>query len=252
METPSRHVGETVVISGEVDRVFTARTFTVGGEEFARDLLIISTDPIAKVSGRTEEVPVGERDIVQVTGVVQRLDPAQFREEYDVTLPDPVASEFGGKPVVVALQSSAAMHGVVVSPRLPAEEAGPVNDLALATDPSTQEALRGRVAALPGTPVQKVVRERMFWVGPGPDRRVLVVANPESTPGLAGTDAQTPEAGEEWMLHGVFREVPEPGILRTDWNLSEDLISQLENHEIYLHAIRAEPASGSESSGRSS
>jgi hypothetical protein len=30
-QNPSEHVGETVVISGEVDRVFSSRLFTVGG-----------------------------------------------------------------------------------------------------------------------------------------------------------------------------------------------------------------------------
>lgn len=246
MEAPSEHVGETVVISGEVDRVFTSRAFTVGGEEFARDLLILSTDPIAKVSGRTEEVPVGESDIVQVTGVVQRLDPAVFRENYDVRLPDKVASEYEDKPVVVALQGSNAMHGIVVSPRLPAEDYGTVNDLATATDSSLQERLRGRVAALPSVPVQNIIRDRMFWVGPSADERMLVVANPESTPGMQRGNAQVPKAGEKWRLHGVFRKkLPAPGILRAEWGLEDDLVSTLVKHEVYLHAIEAEPTSRS-------
>lgn len=117
-DTPSAHVGETVVISGEVNRVFSAQAFTVGGEDCGQELLIVSADPIAKVRG-TADVPLAERDIVQVTGIVQRLDPSTFAEEVGVELPDTVATEFRNEPVVVALQSNQTMHGI---------EAAPVNE----------------------------------------------------------------------------------------------------------------------------
>lgn len=241
-QAPEEHVEETAVISGEVDRIFSPRVFTVGGSDFGQDLLVVSTDSIAPVSGRTGDVPLAEQDIVQVTGVVQRLDPSELEQEFGMDLPAAVTSEFANEPAVVALQSSAAMHGIVVSPRLPAETGGTVNEWAMAADTATQEALERRVAALPSAPIQSVVRERMFWVGTGPDSRVLVVANPESTPGLEGADAQ-PQPGEEWMIHGLFRDLPAPGGLRTGWNLGEDTISRLQGHEVYLHALEAEPVS---------
>lgn len=169
-DAPSEHVGETVVISGEVNRVFSSRAFTVGGEDFGQDLLIVSADPIANVHGRTANVPLAERDIVQVTGIVQRLDPSTFAEEVGVELPDTVATEFENEPVVVALQSSQAMHGIEVSPRLGADTAATVNELAVATDLTRQIHLRGRVAALPSAPIQEVERDRMFWIGGGGKR----------------------------------------------------------------------------------
>jgi hypothetical protein len=239
-QAPEKHVGETVVVSGEVDRIFSPRVFTVGGSDFGQDLLVVSTDSIAQVSGRTGEVPLAERDIVQVTGVVRRLGPNALEETFGRDLPEVVTSEFADEPVVVARQSAAAMHGVVVSPRLAGGTAGTVTEWTSAADTAAQEALERRVAALPSAPVQSVVRERMFWVGTDEGDRVLVVANPESTPGLKGNAAQ-PEPGEDWMIHGLFRELPAPGLLRAEWQLSEDTIAQLEGHEVYLHALEAEP-----------
>ncbi|MFB6248330.1 MAG: hypothetical protein ABEL97_07155 [Salinibacter sp.] len=244
-QAPKKHVGETVVISGEVDRIFSPRVFTVGGSDFGQDLLVVSTDSIAQVSGRTGDVPLAERDIVQVTGVVQRLNPSELEQKFGLTVPKRAASAFKNEPAVVALQSAAAMHGVVVSPRLPSGSAGTVNEWRRAADTSAQDALQRRVAALPSAPIQSVVRERMFWVGTGQGDRVFVVANPESTPGMEGEAAQ-PEPGEEWMVHGLFRELPQPGLLRTEWNLSEEMVSQLEGHEVYLHALKAKPATGTE------
>ena len=49
--------------------------------------------------------------------------------------------------------------------------------------------------------------------------------------------------GEEWMIHGIYRPLPEPGLLRAGWNLSEGVVDQLETHEVYLHALQAEPVS---------
>lgn len=238
-------MGETVIISGEVNRVFSARSFTVGGSDFGQDLLVVSADPIASGSGHTNDVSLGERDIVQVTGTVQRVDPSTFEREVGVAVPEEIATEVRNEPVV-ALQSSQAMHGVVVSPRLPADNAGTVNELAIATDLDAHETREDRVAALPSTPIEEVERDRVFWVGTGENDRLLVVVNPESTPGM-GTENGHPTSGEEWLLHGIFRELPREGLLRSDGKASENLISELEPHEVYLHALRAEPANESDS-----
>jgi hypothetical protein len=62
------------------------------------------------------------------------------------------------------------MHGVVESPRLPAENnMGTVNDLATATEPAEQSDPRGRAGAVPSAPIQEGVQNRMFWVGPSAD-----------------------------------------------------------------------------------
>ncbi len=242
MENPEQHVGETVVISGEVDRIFTPRSFTVGGSDFARDLLIVSDDSIAPVAGRTEEVPAAENDIVQVTGVVKRFDAETFEEQYGIRLPQEAASAFDGQPVVVAQQAAQPMHGVVVSPRVPGGmPQGPVNELAMATDPSEQGGLQGRVGAFPSAPILEGIRPRMFWIGTDADQRLLAVASPATIPDTT----QAPESGEEWRVYGVFRRLPEPGILRTDWDLSEGLIKELENHEVYLNVVEVERVDGS-------
>lgn len=146
---------------------------------------------------------------------------------------------------MVARIDSTVMHTILVSPRLPAEDAGPVTDLSLAIDSSLQSGLQGRIAAFTNAQVQEVIGERIFWIGTGESQRLPVVLNPESTPEVEGTG--TPSAGEEWALYGVFRELPPPGILRTDWDLSDEQISELEGHEVYLNTISAERATGADS-----
>lgn len=78
---------------------------------------------------------------------------------------------------------------------------------------------------------------RLFWVGTGAAQRLLAVASPAVIPDTS----QAPDPGQEWRGHGVFRWRPEPGVLRTDWNLSEGLIKEPANHEVYLSVVNAEP-----------
>lgn len=245
LDSPSDHIGETVSVSGEVNEVFTPRSFTIGGSGFGRQLLIVSTEPITPVEGRTEEIPAVEDDIVQVIGVVQRFDSTKFAQEYNLNLQQDVASEYQGEPVVVALQGSSAMHNILVSPRLSTGTPGAVTSLSVATDTSQQAELQRRIAALPNARIQEVVQEGIFWIGSGKNQRLLAALNPESTPGLQGQNA--PSSGEEWRLYGVFRSLPPAGILRTDWGLSDKQISALEDQDVYLNVISAEPASGSSS-----
>lgn len=243
LKSPAEYIGKTVSISGEVDRIFGPRSFTVGGEEFGQSLLIVSEDSIAPVGGRTAEIPAAENDIVQVTGVVRRFDSTAFRKKYDVQLPSDAVSEFQGHPVVAALQGSQAMHGVVVSPRISGTDRSVVNDLAMATDPSNQSALHRRVAAFPRAPIQSVMGDRLIWIGTSNNERLPVVLNSESV-----ADDVSPKPGQMWALHGIFRRLPGPGILRTDWDLTEEQIAQLKTHEVYLNAIQAEPVSGTTTS----
>jgi hypothetical protein len=114
------------------------------------------------VEGRTDEVPLASRDVVQVTGVLQRFDSQTFTEN--------------------------------VGAEVPSDE-----------------------------------------------ERLLVLVSPASTPHLEGPDAITPAPGETWLLRGTFQEIPPPGVLRADWNLGDDVISELQAEDIHLNAITARP-----------
>lgn len=247
LENPEQHIGNTVVVSGEVDQIFTPRSFTIGGPDFAQNLLVVSSDSLVPAEGRTAGVPTAEGDIVQVTGVVERYTAETVDQQYGVSLPSEAASEFDGELAVIAQQASQPTHGVLVSPRVPAGMRGPVTDVATATDPSEQPGLQGRVGRFSSAPILEVIRPRLFWVGTDRDERLLVVVSPASTPTMEGQNAQTPQAEQEWQLHGVFRQLPGPSILRTDWGLSEDLIEEVQNQEVYLNALTARPADGQDS-----
>lgn len=247
LENPEQHVGTTVVVSGEVDQIFTPRSFTIGGPDFAENVLVVSSDSLVPAEGRTAGVPTAEGDIVQVTGVVERYAPETVDQQYGVRLPPEAASEFDGEFAVIAQQASQPSHGVFISPRVPAGTRGPVTDVATATDSSEQPGLRGRVGRFSSAPIWEIIRPRLFWVGLDRGERMLVVVSPASTPNMEGENAQTPQAGEEWQLHGVFRRIPGPSILRTDWGLSDELVEEVQNQEVYLNALTARPAGGTTS-----
>lgn len=236
VENPDQYYGATITVSGEVDRIYTPRIFTIGGGDFEHDLLVLSTDSIALVEGRTEDVPVFEQDIVQVTGEIQNLDPATLEENYDLELRDELEEEFAEQPVLVAQQSANQLHGIVVTPRVPGPEPNVVNDLTEAVEASEGADLQGRVAAFASVPIQEAVGPRMFWIGESEEERLFVVASPESTP-----EMEEPEPGQEWALHGVFRELPAPGELQAEWGIDDEVADQLEDHDVYLHALDAEP-----------
>lgn len=93
------------------------RTFTIGGDDFNDDLLIISTDSIPIVPGRTQAVPFEEDDIVQVTGRARSLISGNLKE-YNIDVDPEVMQEFGEDPMVVA-RSEASVANPVVEPTAP-------------------------------------------------------------------------------------------------------------------------------------
>jgi hypothetical protein len=166
-----------------------------------------------------------------------------FEQQYNVNLPADVAAEFDGQPVVVARQESVPMHGVVESPRLPAENnMGTVNDLATATEPAEQSDPRGRAGAVPSAPIQEGGSEPDVLGRTECGSASAGSGQPPTNPHMEGENAQIPETGEERMLQGMFQELPAPGILRAEWGLSEDSIAELQDHEVYLNAVCAERA----------
>lgn len=117
-DSPEAHYGDIVTVSGEVDDVIGPRAFTIGGDDFDDDLLILSIDSIPVVSGRVEAEPVWEDDIVQVTGTVVPYVEQEIEAEFDTELDAEIEAEYEERgPAVITGSEAAGLPPIVVTPR---------------------------------------------------------------------------------------------------------------------------------------
>ena len=238
---PTKYVGKNVTLSGEVDKVFAPRIFTVGGHGFEGDLLVISLDAIAAAPERTVEEPLRKNDLVLVTGRVEPFSVEGLERKYNLQLDPMLAGLFKDRPVVVIGESVAAeLPSVVVTPRSAPEaptSMQPLTNLSeVATSPN-QEAFIDRVAFFRHVPVDEVVAENAFWIGSKETGRLFVVLTmPEEYRKKLDI-----KKGDLWTFYGIIRELPGPGLLKTSWKLPDEVVADLSAEDIYLQAVNAEP-----------
>lgn len=113
-DNPDDYVGRTVTVAGEIEEILAPQVFRLGGEDFyGGELVVISEKPIPRPTRRRDNTLV-YRDIVQVTGVVRRLNSAQLEQELGWELGPKVEKELEEAETVVVASS------VLVTPRKPA------------------------------------------------------------------------------------------------------------------------------------
>lgn len=176
---PTKYVGKTVTLSGEVNDVFDPRIFTVGGHGFRGDLLVISLDAIAAAPERTVEEPLRKNDLVLVTGRVEPFSSEGLERKYNLQLDPVLVGLFKNRPVVVIGESVAAeLPSVVVTPRSAPEaptSMQPLTNLSEVALSQNQDAYIDRVAFFRHVPVDEVVAENAFWIGSKETGRLFVV-----------------------------------------------------------------------------
>ena len=89
--SPEEFYGERVTVSGEIENVLGPRAFSIGGQHFAgqRLLVVLAKDvPLPAVSGRSGDTAFAADDIVQVSGPARRFSIVQFEREAGVDLHD--------------------------------------------------------------------------------------------------------------------------------------------------------------------
>ena len=247
--TPDQFLGQTVTVSGAVERILGPRSFTIGGKEYmgGHELLIVSAQPLPVVLNRRAVAPVARGDIIQVTGTVRNFALADFEKEAGIDLRDDLFSDFTARPALIARDVSLTPRWEdrkegVLNQGIAATTVLPITDVLIIVTRPTKLSLIGRHVQLTSVPVQSMVGDKTFWIGPSAARRLFVALDqkleePPPAPPIEGE--VNVDKGQTVTLSGVLRKLPAMSEARKKWGLSDAEAAALENEEIYLHAEHA-------------
>lgn len=98
---PAKYYGQQVTVSGEVDDIYGTTSFSIGGEGFAEELLVIVPPEAAVEDARQGEALYLEDDLVQVSGTVREYIVADIEQEFGFELETEIEYE-EQEPAVVA------------------------------------------------------------------------------------------------------------------------------------------------------
>jgi hypothetical protein len=104
VQNPSRHVGESVTVQGEIDRVLSPRIFVLDreGTAIGDELLVVARAQIPSEAKRDINNPLQNADKVTVSGTVRMLLIEDIEQEIGSDLNQAVEIEFEGKPFIMA------------------------------------------------------------------------------------------------------------------------------------------------------
>ena len=115
----------------------------------------------------------------------------------------------------------------------------PLSDVvmfATATDPLS---FVGRKAKLTNVPVQKVISDRAFFVGPSAQQQMLVLLDKGMDAGASGGKV-TITTGQPVSLIGVVEKLPTQEAVNQTYGVSGTDYAALQNQKAYLHATVAQ------------
>lgn len=108
---------------------------------------------------------------------------------------------------------------------------------AAATDPIS---LVGRKAKLTDVPVQKVLSDRAFFVGPTAQQQILVLLDKGMDAGASGGSKVTIAAGKPVSLIGVMEKMPTQEAISQQYQISGSDYTAIQTQKAYLHATVAQ------------
>ena len=235
---PTAAEGRIVTVSGEVNRVYGPRWFSIGGEGYGggEELLVVGPTRLPGILDSLADSGKVANDLVQVTGRVRVFEEDAIEREIGADLDGDFFDAYDGKPVIV-------MHDLDITPRADVVPAvvvpvpvpvGPITDALVIVEAPDRPALVGRPVALLNVNVLGVAGPNAFWVGPDSTRRLLVVR--DSTQQSAA-DQPIIRAGQTITVTGVVRALPTSiEDVRRAWGLSGDDAAKLSRERIFLSA----------------
>ena len=133
-----------------------------------------------------------------------------------------------GADIATAKPAQASVPGVPLSD---------VVTFATAADPLT---FVGRRAKLTNVPVQKVLSDRAFFVGPTAQQQMLVLLDKGMDAGASGASKVTIAAGQPVSLVGVVEKMPTQEAISQQYQISGDNYTAIQDQKAYLHATVAQ------------
>ena len=243
---PTEHVGRLVSVSGEINRVFGPRWFSIGGEDFGgQELLVVGPATVPAIVNSLADSLGAMNDVVQVTGYVRMFDEAAIEQEIGAQIGVRWWEPYERRPVLVMTDLDVTPRvDVVAAAAVPVPVPTPVPvpvpvivDETVIVDAPDRATLAGRAAALIGVTVQAVTRgDRAFWVGPSASRQLFVVADTQSVATRVNV-----APGQRVAVAGVLRALPaDLATVRSEWKLTPAHEAALMREAVYLDANRIE------------
>ena len=98
----------------------------------------------------------------------------------------------------------------------------------------------GRKAKLTNVPVQKVITDRAFFVGPSAQQQMLVLLDKGMDAGANGGKKVTVATGRPVSLIGVVEAMPTQEAITQTYGVSGADYAALQSQKAYLHATVAQ------------
>jgi hypothetical protein len=230
---PVQADGKLVTVSGEVNRVFGPRWFSIGGEGFdgGEELLIVGSPRIPALLSNLADSTAVSNDLIQVTGRVRFFDRLALEKELGEDFGGSWSQEYQSKPVLVMTNFSLTPRTDLppMADSAPAMNGAPITDGMMIIRAPNRGALVGRSVALLNVKVQTVVGKNAFWVGPDANQQLFVVVDSTMS------DVDRVRVGETISVAGMIQAMPSDlAPMRTSWSLSAANEIILKRETVYL------------------
>jgi len=184
---------------------------------------LLHRNPPAVATNNPTPAPVAAPAAAPTTPVAATSDPSAA-----TPVPGQDIKIHKGTDITTAKPEQASVPGVPLSN---------VVLFAAATDP---QSFVGRNAKLTAVPVQKVLSDRAFFVGPTPQQQILVLLDKGLDAGATTSSKVTIATGQPVSLIGVVEKMPTQEAIGQQYQISGDNYTAIQDQKAYLHATVAQ------------
>lgn len=228
-ENPLWYAGRQVTLAGEVDEVYSNRSFELEGNQglFDSEVLVITKSDVS-VGGRN----LMDDDDVIVSGKVQRFIVGDVERDIGWDLPTEVETEWTNKAVVIADAVSRVDEYARWTDT--GDEIVSMTAVYYYPDPAS---LAGSPVALESVPIREM-SEKGIWIGDNEASQLYVALSDQQLKGLSKKDRVD--------VQGTVRSVPERSQLENEWKLDTEQADAVQFDAVYIEAKKVEKAASGE------